>query len=114
MKVFILDAPGFELEQTISYLSGYRALSGVWAFSDYRELIRLAKEQDPEFCLIGLGRASVPGFKTARLLQQVSPEIKIIFISDERKSAVEAFEIGARGYLLRPIKKEKLDELFGR
>lgn len=55
---------------------------------------------------------SISGLKTARVIQQVSTEIKIIFISDKQKLAVDAFEVGAEGYLLSPIEKEKFDLFF--
>lgn len=80
------------------------------AFEDHNKLIEQAEKQLPYICIIRLGACDIPGFLAARLLQQINTNIRIVFISDDRDYVIEAYEIGASGYLLCPLNKEKFEK----
>ncbi len=60
--------------------------------------------------LFGLGKDGIPGMKAAAMVNRISPDIHIVFVSDDKKYAVDAFEVGAYGYLTCPLDKEKLNK----
>ena len=50
------------------------------------------------------------GMDTAKELRQSDKAVQIIFLTSSSEFALEAFEVKARGYLLKPISYEKLKE----
>jgi DNA-binding NarL/FixJ family response regulator len=58
----------------------------------------------PDVILLDISMPIMGGFAAARELRRIAPEIRIIFISQHSgpEYVTEAFELGARGYLLSP------------
>ena len=110
MRVYILDRPGKIRDQMRKWLSEDKRLIGVEVFQDYIQLIEEVGNSPPDFCFIRLGQDGIPGLKTADMVRQISSDTRIIFISDDRDYALEAYEVGAYGYLLCPIKRDKLEK----
>lgn len=108
MKVYILDRKSRSLVQLVMWLSEDKRVSIVDAFEDYGKFIEHIGSSPPDFCIIRLGWDEIPGLKTADTVRQINPDIRIVFISDERDYALDAYEAGAYGYLLCPLDKDKL------
>lgn len=113
MKVNILDVQSKSRDQMLQWLSEDERVTDVQVFEDYIRFIEQIGKSPPDFCVIRLGKDGIPGLKTAEMVWQISTDIKIVFISDDRDYALDAFEMGAYGYLLCPVDKEKLDKCLG-
>ena len=110
MKVYILDRRSKSRDQVLKWLSGDKRLTAVEVFEDYIQFIEQTEKSPPAFCIVRLGLDGIPGIKTADMVRQIGADIRIIFISDERDYALDAFEAGAYGYLLCPVEKGKLEK----
>lgn len=108
MKVYLLDRHGKTREQILEWLLEDKRSTGVEVFEDYIQFIELVEASPPDFCIIRLGWDGIPGIKTADMVRQISADIRIVFISDTRDYALDAFEARADCYLLCPVKKDKL------
>lgn len=110
MRVYILDRKGKSREQMLEWLSEDKRLTGIETFDDYIRLIEQVGNSPPDYCIIRLGADGIPGLKTADMVRQIDPGIRIVFISDDRDYALDAFEAGANGYLLCPVERDKLEK----
>lgn len=110
MKVYILDEQSKIREQMLKWLSENKKVEGVEAFENYVQFVEQVREFPPEFCFIRLGKDGIPGLKAAGIIRQISSDIRIVFVSEDRNYAVDAYEVGAHGYLICPLKKEKLNK----
>ncbi|MEL7563673.1 MAG: hypothetical protein AAGU27_02140 [Dehalobacterium sp.] len=63
---------------------------------------------------IRLGNSEIPGLKIGRMVRELDQDIRIVFVSEEKDYALDAYEVGAYGYLLCPIEKEKFENILGR
>lgn len=72
--------------------------------SDGLEAVQKAKELQPGLILLDVGLPTLSGIEAARQIRKLSPESKILFVSQESSSDVvqEAFTIGALGYIAKP------------
>ncbi|MEN6490286.1 MAG: response regulator [Smithella sp.] len=104
-----MDKPGESQEQMLKWLSEDKRLTGIEVFEDYARFVEQVGNYPPDFCIIRLGGNEIPGLKTAAMVSQISSDIRIIFISDDRKSALDAYELGAYGYLICPLLKDKFE-----
>lgn len=59
-----------------------------------------------------MGKKLLLGGRFASEIKERDPLSKIIFVSRQRESAVEAFEHEADGFLLTPFRKEKNGQLL--
>jgi DNA-binding NarL/FixJ family response regulator len=108
LRVYILDRPGKSRGQMLEWLSEDKRLTGIEAFDDYIQFIEQVGNSPPDYCIIRLGADGIPGLKTAEMVRQISADIRIIFISDDRDYALDAFEAGANGHLLCPVDRDQL------
>jgi DNA-binding NarL/FixJ family response regulator len=71
--------------------------------SDGVEAVRQAGELKPDLILLDVGLPKLNGLRAAREIRDISPESKIIFVSQESSPDVvqEALNLGARGYVAK-------------
>ena len=106
MKVYILEKPGKCLDQLLDWLTENGKISEVQTFEDDIEFIDKISICDPGMCIIRAGWNELHGLRVAEMVKQISPEIKIVILSETKDYAIQAFEVGVYGYLLCTIVKK--------
>ncbi|MCX7922335.1 MAG: response regulator [Clostridia bacterium] len=114
MTVYILDIQSKARNKIIKWLSEDKAVENVKIFDDYIKFIELVSKCPADFCIIRLGENRIPGLKVACMVQQISADIRIVFVSNESDYAIDAYEIGAYGYLLCPVNRDTFEKCLGR
>jgi DNA-binding NarL/FixJ family response regulator len=81
-------------------LPGLRVIS---ESADGLEATQKAEELRPDLILLDIALPSMNGMDAARQIRRLSPESKILFLSQESDSDVvqAALNIGARGYVIK-------------
>jgi DNA-binding NarL/FixJ family response regulator len=71
--------------------------------ADGLEAVQKAEELKPDLIMLDIGLPTVNGIEAARQIRKLSPESKIIFLSQESSPDVmqEAFRLGAWGYIVK-------------
>ena len=71
--------------------------------SDGLEAVQKAEELKPDLILLDIGLPTINGIEAARRIRKLSPEAKIIFLSQESAADVieAALGLGALGYILK-------------
>jgi DNA-binding NarL/FixJ family response regulator len=71
--------------------------------SDGLEAVRKAEEMLPDLIVLDLGLPGLNGLEAARRIRKVSPESKIVFVTQESSADVmqEALSLGALGYVVK-------------
>lgn len=72
------------------------------------ETVALAAQLRPDVILLDLQMPSMNGFETATHFPPSSPPV-IVFVTAYQQHALEAFDAGAVDYLLKPVRKERLE-----
>jgi DNA-binding NarL/FixJ family response regulator len=78
-------------------------LQVVCEVSDGLDAVQKAEELKPDLILLDIGLPSLSGIEAARQIRKLSPESKIIFVSQESSADVvqEALSLGAWGYVVK-------------
>jgi DNA-binding NarL/FixJ family response regulator len=100
-KILIVD--DFEeyrvfLQSTLQKSSEFHT---IWQAADGLEAVRQAEALQPDLVLLDIGLPRVNGIEAARRIQKVSPNSKILFVSQEFSQVVveQTLLLGAHGYL---------------
>src|ERR1700730_1564614 len=96
------DYPAFR-RYLVSTLHSRTDLQVVCEVADGSEAVQKAGELQPDLILLYIGRPSLNGIEAARQIRNLSPNSKILFVSENRSSDVieEALRTGALGYVVK-------------
>jgi len=84
---------------------------------DGKRALELAAELAPDVVLLDIRMPGLSGIETAQHLNTFENPPAVIFATAYDEYAIEAFEASAIGYVLKPVRRERLDqalELAGR
>jgi DNA-binding NarL/FixJ family response regulator len=78
--------------------------------SDGLEGVQRAEELQPDLILVDIGLPTLNGIEAARRIRKLSPESKILFVSQESSADVvqEALSTGAYGYVVKSDARSEL------
>lgn len=108
MKILIADdeKPARDrLRRLVSKVSGYELVGDA---KTGMEALQQTAQYDPDIVLLDIRMPGMDGLEAARIIAQNENPPAIIFVTAFSDHALEAFEIHAVDYLLKPVKLEKL------
>ncbi len=84
-------------------LKGKPHLQIIAEVADGLEAVQKAEELKPAIILLDIGLPSLNGFEAARRIRKLSPDSKILFVTQESAPEViqEARALGASGYIVK-------------
>jgi two-component system response regulator AlgR len=78
------------------------------------QALSLIRAEQPDVVLLDIHMAGMDGLQVAHALAKQPTPPAIIFVTAYSEHALSAFETSAVGYLLKPVRKEKLSEALAR
>ncbi|MEN8215839.1 MAG: LytTR family DNA-binding domain-containing protein [Pseudomonadota bacterium] len=79
-----------------------------------KEVLSAVHAYQPEIILLDIRMPGMDGMQTAEALASLHPQPAVIFTTAYSDHAVEAFERHAVDYLMKPIRKERLEQALKR
>jgi two-component system, LytTR family, response regulator len=73
-----------------------------------QELIELVKKEKPDVVLVDIQMPGINGVEAAKVCKEMFPALKVIFTTGSDEFAVEAFNLSAIDYIVKPIEKIRL------
>jgi len=108
MRILLLDDGVSGTEKLFEWFSECGEIEMASVIKTRELFLEKTVTERPDAVFIHTGRAGFPGFKTGEALRATGNRVPIVFLSDEKKSAIAAFETGADGFLLCPVDKGKV------
>ena len=109
MRIIYVDdeAPArINFRLTAEPLAGVDELS---MFTNAQSALDWLREHDADVAFLDLELGDgVGGMELARMLQQQKPAINVVFVTAYSEHALEAFGVGAIGYVLKPYSREDI------
>ncbi|WP_342553348.1 response regulator [Paenibacillus sp. FSL R7-0652] len=89
-------------------------ITPVQCFSTAREGLHYLANDRVDVVFLDIGMPEVNGLEAAEYIQQLDPTIRIIFVTAYADHAVEAFELHALDYVLKPVSSARLSKTIDR
>jgi two-component system, LytTR family, response regulator len=72
------------------------------------EALRIIEEYQPDLVMLDVQMPGLTGFEVARRVMQAGFESQVVFVTAFDQYAIDAFEVNAVDYLLKPVEPERL------
>ena len=113
LRVLAVDDEPPALDELVFSLRQHERIGCVTAASDATEALRLLHSEDFDAVFLDIHMPGLNGMELAHLLQCFARQPAVVFVTAFDDHAVEAFEVKAVDYLLKPLRAERLNEALG-
>lgn len=114
LKAIIVDDEWYTLEEIKSLAEGTGFIQVCGAYENPLEALQEAKEVLPRAAFVDIEMPEMDGITLAERLLENDPYIYIVFITAYNHYAVQAFDLNALDYILKPINTERFARMAGR
>jgi DNA-binding LytR/AlgR family response regulator len=114
LRVLAVDDEPPALDELVFSLRQHERIGCVTAASDATEALRLLQSEDFDAVFLDIHMPGLNGMELAHLLQRFARQPAVIFVTAFDDHAVEAFEVKAVDYLLKPLRAERLNEALAK
>lgn len=114
IKVLIVDDEAPARNRLRDLLADIGQVQVVGEARNGEEAVQLATAHQPQLVLLDIRMPGVDGIEAAGHLQKMQPPPAIIFTTAYDTYAMQAFDMNAIDYLLKPVRQERLESAIGK
>ncbi|QPC98722.1 LytR/AlgR family response regulator transcription factor [Qipengyuania soli] len=114
LRTLIVDDEPLAVERMQVICSKLDDLAVVGTASDGAQALRLIEALTPDLVLLDMTMPEVDGLSVARKLASQAERPAVVFVTAHDNYAVEAFDLDAVDYVLKPVKPERLERAIKR
>lgn len=108
IQAVLVDDERLALVKLEFMLKEMKAVHIIASYTDPIQAIQEAPALEPDVIFIDIEMPEVSGLQAAAILQEVCPNANIVFVTAYNQYAVEAFELNAIDYILKPVRHDRL------
>jgi two-component system, LytTR family, response regulator len=108
LRTVVVDDEQLAREELCFLLQQLPGIEIVAQAGDGPEALRVIEEQSPDLVMLDVQMPGLTGFEVARRLTESAPDSQLVFVTAFDQHAIEAFDVNAVGYLLKPVEMTRL------
>ncbi|CAM4478240.1 two-component SAPR family response regulator [Paenibacillus endophyticus] len=114
MKVLLIDDERLALVQLERMLNQAAELTAIDTFQNPLHAVEQAEALQPDVVFLDIHMPEISGLQAAELIQQACPDADIVFVTAHDEYAINAFELNAVDYVLKPLQKSRIQKTVER
>jgi DNA-binding LytR/AlgR family response regulator len=114
LSILAVDDEPPSLDELRYLLSSCDLAGPVVAVPSATDALRKLQERSFDVLLLDIRMPGLDGLELARVLDRFSDRPAVVFVTAYDGHALDAFDVGAAGYLLKPIDRERLERVLQR
>jgi two-component system response regulator LytT len=108
MKTIVVDDEQLARDELRFLLEQLGGIDIVAQAGNGVEALRVIEEYQPDLVMLDVQMPGLTGFEVARRVVQAGIESQLVFVTAYDQYAIDAFEVNAVDYLLKPVEPERL------
>lgn len=113
-RILVVDDELPALEEMEDLLQAEPLAGEVFFQSHAQRALEWACEHEPDIVFVDIQMPGINGLSFAESLLKVNPFIEVVFVTAYHQYALQAFELSAVDYVLKPVKQERLSLTLNR
>jgi two-component system, LytTR family, response regulator len=114
LRAIVVDDEQLAREELAFLLGQLDGIEVVGQAANGIEALRAVDEHTPDLVLLDVQMPGLTGFEVARRLLRAGLDTHFVFVTAFDQHAIEAFEVNAVDYLLKPVEATRLEMAVGR
>jgi len=114
MRVLVVDDEAPARERLAELVTGVSDCEVVGTAADGREALEVSETTAPDVVLMDIRMPRMDGIEAAHHLASLDSPPAVIFVTAFDDYALEAFDTAAVGYILKPVRRRRLEESLRR
>jgi DNA-binding LytR/AlgR family response regulator len=114
LRVLAVDDEAPQLDELVYLLRADHRVGTVSAASDATEALRILRDGTTDVVFLDIRMPGLDGLELAKILRHFAHPPSIVFVTAHDDRAVDAFDLGAADYLLKPLREDRLAESLRR
>ncbi len=114
LRTLIVDDEPLAIERMQVLCAELDSLAVVGTATDGEVALRLAEKLNPDLLLLDMTMPGMDGMKVAREIAKFDTPPAVIFVTAHENFAVEAFDLDAVDYVLKPVAADRLERAIAR
>jgi two-component system response regulator LytT len=108
LRTVVVDDEQLARDELCFLLQQLPGIEVVAQAGDGPEALTVIAEHAPDLVMLDVQMPGITGFEVARRLVQSAPESQLVFVTAYDRHAIEAFDVNAVDYLLKPVEMTRL------
>ncbi|OMF35808.1 hypothetical protein BK133_10130 [Paenibacillus sp. FSL H8-0548] len=114
MKVLLVDDERLAIVQLERMLRQSTELIAIESFQNPMQAVERASTMQPDVVFLDIHMPEISGIQAAELIQETCPQANIVFVTAHDEYAVQAFELNAVDYVLKPLQTSRVQKTIER
>jgi two-component system LytT family response regulator/two-component system response regulator LytT len=109
LRTIVVDDEQLARDELCFLLSSYDDVEVVAQAADGVEALQAIQEHSPDLVLLDVQMPGLTGFEVAKRLLKTGFEANLVFVTAYDRHAIEAFNVNAVDYILKPVEPARLE-----
>jgi len=114
LRTLIVDDEPLAIERMQVLCAEIPQLMVIGTANDGESALRLAEKLAPDLLLLDMTMPGMDGLQVAQAAREQNPQPAVIFVTAHENFAVEAFDLEAIDYVLKPVASDRLERAIER
>jgi two-component SAPR family response regulator len=114
IKTILIDDERPALNNLERLLKGYDQIEIIEAYTDVTKVFEKIKKEKVHMFFLDIDMPKMKGIDAAKKILEIDSNVQIVFVTAYNDYAVDAFEVEATDYVMKPIMKRRLDKTIER
>lgn len=112
IRAITVDDEWYNLEEISDLINDTGLIRVVGKYQNPRQVLEDFETLSPEVAFIDIELGEIDGLTLAKQLLKINSELIIVFITSWDKYAINAFDIDATDYILKPVRIERFNKMI--
>src|SRR5918994_7212691 len=108
LRTVVVDDEQLARDELCYLLGSVGGVNVVAQATNGLEALKMVEEHSPDMVMLDIQMPGLTGFEVARRLVDTGADAHLVFVTAFDRHAIEAFELNAVDYLLKPVEAERL------